>query len=165
VRLNGGTIDGCRIAGVDRLLGLASQRHDIMPDDTDADIVKVVVGKIRDISLLFSQCVALVAAATCVKKLPTALGGVIDGVPAAGKKVLEGRRKRTLSWLGRRGGPERAGRVGWSAKDAKKAPPIFLNDCDLCHGRLQVGLTHLNRIDDRKRRLLFERLGTPVPEL
>src|SRR5262249_57020056 len=134
VRLNGGTIDGCRIAGVDRLLGLASQRHDIVPDDTDADIVKVVVGKIRDISLLFSQCVALVAAATCVKKLPTALGGVIDGVPVAGDKVIEGRVKRKLSSLVRRDGTEQVGPVGWSAKDAQEGPPIFLNGCDLCHG-------------------------------
>jgi hypothetical protein len=38
-------IDGRGISGINQLLGLPRQRHDVVPDDADANVVKVVVGK------------------------------------------------------------------------------------------------------------------------
>ena len=90
VRLNGGAIDGRRIARVDEPLGLTRQRDDVVSDDADADVVKVVVREVGDVPLVFRQGVALVAAATGVEELPAALGGVIDGVRVAGDEVIEG---------------------------------------------------------------------------
>ena len=51
VRLNGGAIDRRRIARLDELLGLARQRDDVVSDDADADVVKVVVREDRDVPL------------------------------------------------------------------------------------------------------------------
>ena len=43
VCLNGGAIDGLGITRVDQLLGLTRQCDDIVSDDADADVVKVIV--------------------------------------------------------------------------------------------------------------------------
>src|SRR5207249_6114683 len=43
VRLNGGAIDGGRIRRIEQLLRLAGQGSDVVADDADADVVKVVV--------------------------------------------------------------------------------------------------------------------------
>ena len=51
VGLNGGAIDGRRIARLDELLGLARQRDDVVPDNADADVMKIVVREDRDVPL------------------------------------------------------------------------------------------------------------------
>ena len=45
--LNGGAIDGRRIARFDELLGLARQRDNVASDNADADVVKIVVREDR----------------------------------------------------------------------------------------------------------------------
>ena len=46
-----GLIDGRRIARINQLLRLARQRDDIVSDDADADVMKVIVRKERDVPL------------------------------------------------------------------------------------------------------------------
>ena len=53
VRCNGGAIDSFRMTRVDELLSLTRERNDIVSEDADADIVKVIVRKGSDVSLLF----------------------------------------------------------------------------------------------------------------
>ena len=55
-----------------------------MADNTDSDVVKVIIHKEGDVALLFRQCVAFVAAATRVEYLPSTLDGVIHGILVAG---------------------------------------------------------------------------------
>jgi hypothetical protein len=49
--LNGSAIDGRRIARLDELFGLARQRDNVVSDDADADVMKVVVCEKRDVAL------------------------------------------------------------------------------------------------------------------
>jgi hypothetical protein len=44
-----------------------------MADDSDADIVKVVVGKDRDVALIVGQSVAQIAARLGVERFPSGL--------------------------------------------------------------------------------------------
>jgi len=47
---------------------------DVMPDDTYADVVEVIIGKIRDVPLLLRQRMTLVAAAAGVEEFSATLG-------------------------------------------------------------------------------------------
>ena len=89
VRLDGRAIDGRLIARIEELFGLDGQRGNIMPDDADADVVKVVIDEVGDVALLLGQRVALIAAGLRVEKLPAASGRVIDGVLVTGDEVIE----------------------------------------------------------------------------
>ena len=62
-------IDGCRIARLAELLGSASQRNDVAPDDADADVVKVIVHKVRCVPRFLGQRMAFIAAITRVEEL------------------------------------------------------------------------------------------------
>ena len=53
VGLNGGAIYGLRLTGVDQLLGLTREGDDIVSDDADADVVKLIVGEGSHVSLIF----------------------------------------------------------------------------------------------------------------
>ena len=53
VVLNGGAIDGRRVARVDELLCLARQRDDVVSDNADADVMKIVVREDRDVPLAY----------------------------------------------------------------------------------------------------------------
>ena len=45
-------IDGRRITRADELLGLAGQRDDVVSNDADPDVVKVVVREVGDVPLV-----------------------------------------------------------------------------------------------------------------
>src|SRR5712691_12331920 len=108
---------------------------------------------------------AFIAAATGVKELPAALGGGIHGVLVAGDEMIEGRIKRKLRSFVGRDGAQQVGAVGRAAEDVPERLLVFSDGCDLGHRGVQAGLAHLDRIDDRQRRLLLERLHPAVPEL
>jgi hypothetical protein len=79
--------DSGGIARLDELLGLSRQRDDIVPDDTDADVVKVVIREEGDVPLGFRQRVTFIATRLAVKELPAVLGRFVDGViPPAMKR-------------------------------------------------------------------------------
>src|SRR6266567_7281108 len=136
-----------------------------MSDDANPDVVKVVVRKVRDVPLVYRQRMAFIAAATGVKELPAALCGVIDGARVAGDEVVEGRIKRRSSDLVGCDGAQQVGTVEGAAEDAPERLLVFSDGCDLGYRSIQAGLTHFNRIDDRQRRLLLERIHSAVPEL
>jgi hypothetical protein len=58
-----------------------------MADDSDADIVEVVVGKDRDVALIVGQSVAQIAARLGVERIPSALGRIADRVLIAGDET------------------------------------------------------------------------------
>src|SRR5260370_13998524 len=165
VRLNGGAMDGRRIARLDELLGLARQRDDVVSDNTDADVMKIVVSEDRDVPLGIRQRMTFIAAGLSVEECPTGLGGVVNGVLVAGDEVIEWRIKGYLSAFVGRDGAQQVGTIGRTAKYAVERLLVFLDTRDLRHSRIQVWVTHLNGIDNRERRLLLERLHSAVPEL
>src|SRR5260370_15830227 len=144
---------------------MARQRDDVVSDDANPDVVKVVVRKVRDVPLVYRQRMAFIAAATGVKELPAALGAGINGVLVAGDEVIERRIKRQLRSLVGRDGAQQVGNVEGAAEDAHEGLLVFSDGCDLGHRRIQAGLTHFNRIDDRQSGVLLERLYAAVPEL
>jgi hypothetical protein len=91
VRPNGGAIDRLEMAGADEFFGLARQGDDVMPEDADADVVKVIVRKGCDVPLLFTQRMAFIAPAFRVEKLPAAFCRIIDGILLARNEVIERR--------------------------------------------------------------------------
>src|SRR5208283_2358744 len=80
VRLNRSVIDGYSIAGIDLLLSLTRQRDHIVSDDSNANVVKVVVCEVGGVPLFFRQCMAFVAASFGVEQFPASLGGLTDCV-------------------------------------------------------------------------------------
>src|SRR5579862_2832848 len=119
VGLNRRTIDGGRITRVDELFGPARQRDDVVADDADADVVKVVVHEERGVPLFLRQRVALVVAATGVEEIPAALGGLV-GVRVASDEVIEGGIERELRSLVRRDGAQQVGPLGGRPNTLRK---------------------------------------------
>jgi hypothetical protein len=58
VQLDGGAVHGFQLAGSDLSLSFAGQRDNIVLDDVDANVVKVVVREVGDIPLGFLQGMA-----------------------------------------------------------------------------------------------------------
>src|ERR1700724_2083408 len=82
------------MAGVDEFLGLTRQGDDVVPEDADADVVKVIVRKGCYIPLLFRQRVAFIAPAFRVEYLPAAFCRIVDGILIARNEVIERRIER-----------------------------------------------------------------------
>ena len=91
--MDGGAIDGRRVACFNELLGLARQRDDVMSDDADPDVMKVVIDKVRDVPRGFRQRMTFVAARLVVEELPAALGRVVNRVLLTSDEVIERRIK------------------------------------------------------------------------
>jgi len=79
LRLDGSLIDGHVSPVLIRCSASARQRHDFVLDDEDADVMNVVIDKVRDVPRGIGQCVTFVAAAWLLKS-STALGRFIDRV-------------------------------------------------------------------------------------
>ncbi len=143
----------------------ARQRDHVVPDDPNADVVKVVVAEVGDVPLGLGQRMAFVAAAMGVEKLPAAFGRIVNGVLVTSDEMIERRIKRNLSTLIGCYGAHQIGAVGWVAENAPEGLLIAVDPCDPGHGALQAVLAHFHRIDDRERRLILESLHPAVPEL
>src|SRR5437773_1859733 len=59
----------------------------------------------------------------------------------------------------------RARAVHWAAEDFLEGLLVFIHARQRGHGGIQAGLAHFDRIDDRERRLVLERLRAAIPEL
>src|SRR5947208_3683656 len=136
-----------------------------MSDDPDADVMKVVIDKVGDIPRGFCQRMTFVAARLVVEELPAALGRVVNRVLLSSNEVIERTIKRQLGSFVGRDGAQQVGAVGRAAKDDTESLLVFFDRCDLRHRRIQIGLTHLNGVDNRECRLLLERVHPTVPEL
>ena len=136
-----------------------------MPGDADANVVKVIVHEVGDIALGVCQCVAFVTERLGVEQLPAALGGGGDGVLVTRDKVIERGIKRHERSFVRGDGTQQIRAGHRAAEDVSEGLVVLLDVGDLGYGGIQAGLPHLDRIDDRQRRLLLERLRPAVPEL
>src|SRR5438132_7669979 len=106
-----------------------------------------------------------VAARLVVEELPAALGRVVNRVLVASDEVIERRIKRQLRSFVGRDGAQQVRAVGRAAKDDTEISLVFLDRCDLRYRSIQVGMTHLNGVDNRERSLLLERVHATVPKL
>src|ERR1700693_348257 len=77
---DGSAIDSFGMARIDQLLGLTREGDDIVSDDADADVMKLVVGEGGHVPLIFRQGVAFIAASLGVEQIPTVLCRGIDCV-------------------------------------------------------------------------------------
>ena len=60
-----------------------------MPDDANAVVVKIIVVEGCDVTLLFRQRVAFVAARFCVEQLLAALHHIVDGGWITGDEMIQ----------------------------------------------------------------------------
>ena len=65
-----------------------------MPDDPDTDVVKIIVGKDRDIPLIVSQSVTQITAGLAVERFPAALRRIADRILVARDEMIEWRIER-----------------------------------------------------------------------
>jgi hypothetical protein len=90
------------MARVDELFGLTRKGDNIVSNDANADVVKIIVGNGRDISLLFGQSVAFIAASLGIEQLPAAFCSIVDRIVIARNEVIERRIERKLRAFSRR---------------------------------------------------------------
>jgi hypothetical protein len=97
-------------------------------DDADVNAVKVIVGKVGNVPLIFRQRIAFIAAATGVKEFPAVLGRIINGVCVAGDGVLERSIKLKLCAIVVRDGVWQVGATGRAAEDTSEGllVPLWL---------------------------------------
>src|SRR6476659_3172535 len=76
------------------MLCLQRQGADTMPEDSDANIVKIVIGEDRYIPPFVRQSMAEVAAGLAIEEFPTPFGRVADSVCVSGDEMVEGRIER-----------------------------------------------------------------------
>src|SRR6516165_9620269 len=75
-------------------LSLLRQGADTMPDDSDANVVKIIIGEDGHIPLLIRQSMAEIAAGLAVEQFPTAFGRVADRAGVSRDEMVEGRIER-----------------------------------------------------------------------
>ncbi len=127
--------------------------------------MKIIVGEIGWVALLLAQRVTFVAAGLAVEQLPPAAGGGIDRMGLACNVVIERRIEGDLRSFVRRDGPYQVRAVGLRSEGALKISAVPGDRCDPRDGGIEIRLAHLDRIDDRQRRLLLETRGSAIPEL
>src|ERR1700758_5105896 len=71
-------------------LSLLRQGSDAVPDDSDANVMKIVVDKEGCIPMILRQSMAEVATSLGIEQFPTALGRVTDGVCLSRDEMIEG---------------------------------------------------------------------------
>ena len=89
IGLNGGLIDGDGVARIDEPLGLTRQEYDVVPDDTDAYVMEIIIRKEGNVAFFFRQRVTFIAAAAGVEYLPATFYGIIDGTCIARDEAIE----------------------------------------------------------------------------
>src|SRR5262249_34273487 len=71
-------------------LGLLCQRGYVMPQDSDANVMKIVIDEERRVRLIVGQSMAEEATGLGVEQLPPAFGRVADGVGVSADEMVEG---------------------------------------------------------------------------
>jgi hypothetical protein len=150
---------------VDELPSLTRQGDDIVSDDADADVVKVIVYKGGDVSLLFRERMAFIAAGLSVEQLPAALCRIVDGIIIARNEVVERRIERNLRTFVGGDCAHQVGAIGCPPEDLLETLPVFFDRPNPSYGGIHARLIHFHRINDRQRRLVLEGFCSSVPEL
>src|ERR1700758_1468616 len=146
-------------------LCLLRQGAYVMPEDADANVVKIVIHKEGWIWLIVRQSVAEVATSLAVEQFPTALGRIADGVGGSGDEMVEGRIEGSQCLFVRCNGAQHILLVHIPAERLHELSLIVLVVSDPRYGIADTGRAHLKRICDRQRSLLLERIDPAVPEL
>ncbi len=136
-----------------------------MPDDADANIVKVVIHEIGDIPLGVGQRMTFIAATLGVEEFPAAFGIVVDRVRVTRDEMIEWRIERHQRTFVGGEGAQQIGTVDRTAEDVEKCPLVFLNTGKISRHALHRGLAHLHRINDRQCRLVLKVSGAAIPKL
>ena len=117
--------------------------------DADANVVKVVVQEVGDVSFGIRQCVAFITEGLAVEELPAAPGSIIDGVLITRDKVIKrGIERDKRSFIGG-DSTQQIAAVHWPAEDFLKGLLVRVDAGDRGYRSLQAGVPHLDRIDDR----------------
>jgi hypothetical protein len=136
-----------------------------MPQDADADVVKIVIHEERCIRLIVRQGVAEVATGLTVEQFPAVHGRVADGVGLSGDEMVEGRIEGSQSLLVLCNSAQHILLVYVPAEGLRELSLIVLVAGNPGHRIADTGRAHLERICDRQRSLLLERIDPAVPEL
>src|ERR1700747_3195479 len=146
-------------------LCLLRQGAYVMPEDADANVVKIVIHKEGCIELIVRQSVAEVATSLTVEQFPTALGQIADGVGVAGDEMVEGRIEGNQRAFVRCNGAQHILLVHGPAEGLHELSLIVLVAGDSGHRVADTGRAHLERICDRQRSLLLERIYPAAPDI
>ena len=136
-----------------------------MSEDTDANVVKVVIHEEGWVPLIVRQSVAEVATGLGVEQFPTAFGRVADGVCVSGDEMIEGRIERNQRPFVRCNGAQHILLVHGPTEGLHELGLVVLVVGDPGHGVAEACRAHLEGIRDRQRRLLLERSDPAVPKL
>ena len=146
-------------------LGLPRQRGYVMPEDTDANVVKVVIHEEGYVPLIVRQSMAEVATGFGIEQFPTAFGRVADGVCLSRDEMIEGRIERSQRPFVGSNSAQQIRLVHSSAEGLHELGLIVLVVSDPGYGVADACRAHLEGIRDRQRRLLLQRIDPAVPKL
>ena len=120
-----------------------------MSDDADANVVKVIIREADQVRLVVTERVAFVTQGLTVEQLPAVLRRIIDGIPVTRHETIKRRIERQQrSFIGCNRAPEvRA--IRWTSEHAVECLLIFLEALESRDCRIQIGLPHFDRIDNR----------------
>src|SRR4051794_33960803 len=96
-----------------------------MADDSDADVVEVVVVEVGQIWQRTADRVTKIAARLPVEECPPTLGGVIDRILVAVDEAVERRVERKQRAFVRRDGAQQVGTIWCVAEDLLKGAAII----------------------------------------
>ena len=136
-----------------------------MPEDSDANIVKIVISEDGYIPLLVRQSMAEITAGLGIEQFPTAFGRVADRVCIASDEMVEGRVERNQSAFVGCNGAQHILFVHAPTESLHKFGLIVLIVSDLGHSIANTGRAHLEGIRDRQCRLLLKCIDPTVPKL
>ena len=146
-------------------LGLLRQGDYVVPEDPDANVVKIIIHKESYIPLIVRQSMAEIATGLGIEQFPTAFRRVADGVCVSGDEMIEGRIERNQRPFVRCNGAQHILLVHSPAEGLHELGLVVLVVGDPGHSIADAGRTHLEGISDRQRRLLLERIDPAVPKL
>src|SRR5262249_41182716 len=137
-------------------LSLLRQRADTMPEDSDANVVKIVVNKKGCIPLIIRQSMAKETTGLAIEQFPTAFGRLADDVYLSCDEMVEGGIERSQRLFVGYNGAQEILLVHIPVEGLRESGLIVLIARDPGYGFTDAGRAHLKRICDRQRRLLLK---------
>src|SRR5205823_2381655 len=108
---------------------------------------------------------AFIAASTGVEEIPAALSRSIDRVLVAVDETIKGRIERNQSAFVGRNRAQEIRSTDRAAEYSAERLLVLADAYDAGNRGVQIRLAHLDRIDDRQRRLILQCLCPTIPEL
>src|SRR5712671_7155772 len=137
----------------------------MVPEDSDADVMKIIISEDGYISLVLRQSMAQVAGGLGIEQFPTAFGRAADGVCVSSNEMVERRIEGNQRPFIGGNGAQHILLVHAPTEGLHELHLIVCVAGDVGHDIANTGRAHLKGISDRQRRLLLERIDPAVPEL